>query len=91
MKQQSGYFIRITIKRIGKRLQFHLLSKFDEKGVRLFTNDMINETIFIDKTALEDAINFQDIKFDIIDGYYFNEGHNETIKNIIKNLNSKKL
>ena len=91
LKQQSGYFIRIKIKSIGKKLQFPLLSKFDEKGVRLFTNDMINETIFIDKTGLEDAINFQDIKFDIIDGYYFNEGHNATIKKVIKHLYSKRL
>ena len=52
---------------------------------------MVDETIFIDKTGLEDAINFQDIEFDIIDGYYFNEGHNETIKKVIKHLYSKRL
>jgi len=91
LKNQSGYFIRIKIKDVRKKLQFPLLSKFDEKGVRLFTNDMINEIIFIDKIGLEDAMKYQDIEYDIIDGYYFNEGHNENIKNVIKHLYSKRL
>ena len=89
LKQQSGYFIRIKITSIGKQLQFPLLSKFDEKGVRLFTNDMVDEPIFIDKTGLEDAFHSQYIKFDIFDSYYFNEGHNQTMKNIIKHLKTE--
>ena len=52
---------------------------------------MINEIVFIDKTGLEDAINFQNITFEIIDGYYFDEGHNENINKIIKHLYSKRI
>ena len=51
---------------------------------------MVGELVFIDKTSLEDAINFQDMEFEIIDGYYFNEGHNDTIKQVIKHLYSKR-
>ena len=42
--------------------------------------------MFIDKTALEDAIEFQNIDFDVIDGYYFNEGRNDKVKEVIKHL-----
>ena len=82
----DGYFIRIEILSVGKKLMFPLLSKIDEYGVRIFTNDMVNEVVFIDKVGLEDAIKYQDIKFKIIDGYYFDEGRNDNINKAIKHL-----
>ena len=57
------------------------MSKRTESGVRMFSNDMVGETVYIDKTGLEDAITFQEIEFQTWDGYCFNEGHNKTIKN----------
>ena len=56
----------------------------------MFSNDVVGETIYTDKTALEDAIQFQDIDFEILDGYYFNEGHNDKIKYVIKHLYTKR-
>ena len=53
---------------------------------RIFTNDMVNEVVFIDKVGLEDAIKYQDIKYEIIDGYYFDEGRNNKINKVIKHL-----
>ena len=47
---------------------------------------MVGETVYIDKTGLEDAITFQEIEFEILDGYYFNEGHNNTVKTTIRHL-----
>ena len=38
---------------------FHYYQTKTENGVRLFSNDIIGEIIYIDKIALEDAINFQ--------------------------------
>ena len=54
----------------------------------MFNNDMVGETVYIDKTGLEDAIEFQEIEFEILDGYYFNERHNNTIKTTIRHLYS---
>ena len=71
-------------------MQFPLLSKINTNGVRLFTNELNDEIIFIDKTGLEDAINFQKIEFEVIDGYYYDEGHNENINKIIKHLYLKR-
>ena len=47
---------------------------------------MVDEIVYIDKTGLEDAINFQYIEFDVIDGYYFNNGRNDKINETIQNL-----
>ncbi len=91
LNNQSGYFIQIQIKKVGKHRQFPLLSKHDEKSVRVFNNNMVNEYVYIDKTALEDSIKFQEIEFGIIDGYYFNEGHNNNINNVIQYLYDKLL
>ena len=43
----------------------------------------MGNTVYIDKTGLEDAITFQEIEFEILDGYYFNEGHNNTTKQLL--------
>ena len=56
----------------------------------MFSNDVVGETIYTDKTALEDAIQFQDIDFEILDGYYFNEGHNDKTNHAIKHLYTKR-
>lgn len=86
IKNKDGYFIEIKIKNIGIHRQFPLLSYKDENGIRQFTNDLIGKTIFIDKIALEDAINFQKVEFDIVRGYYFDEGFNTKINETINNL-----
>ena len=86
LESVDGYFIRVKILSVGKNRQFPLLSKIDEYGVRIFTNDMVGTIVFIDRVGLEDAIKYQDIKFKIIDGYYFDEGRNNKINKVIKHL-----
>ena len=86
MKEQDGYFILIEIIKLNKHLDFPLTSKIDEDGIRYFTNDMSNEIIYIDRVGLEDLITFHDAEFEILDGYYFNEGRNDTINNIISKI-----
>jgi hypothetical protein len=79
----NGYFIRIKINKVGIHRKFPLLS-INKKGVRNFTNDLVGSIHYIDKISLEDCVEFQKIEYDIIDGYYFNEGRN---KNIGKEIN----
>ena len=52
---------------------------------------MSNEIIYIDKVGLEDLITFHEAEFEILDGYYFDEGRNNTINNVIKSLYDKRL
>ena len=70
LQKQDGYFITIKITKMNKHRQFPLISKYNNDGVRVFTNDMINEIVYIDKTSLEDLIKYQLIEFEVIDCYY---------------------
>jgi hypothetical protein len=92
VKNYDGYFVQIKIKKIGIKRNFALCSYIDtDKGVRNFTNDLIGNIIYIDKTGLEDLIKFQNVEFEIIKGYYFNEGFNNKINEVIKFIFDKRL
>ena len=47
---------------------------------------MDNEIIYIDKVGLEELITYHEAEFEIVDGYFYNEGRNNTINNVIKYL-----
>ena len=77
---------------MNKHLDFPLTSKINEgTGVRDFTNEMDNDIIYIDKVGLEDLITFHDGEFEMIDGYYYTDGRNETINHVIEDLYNSRL
>ena len=86
IKNYDGYFIEIKINKIGKKRKFPLMCKSKEGGIKEWSNDMIDEIIHVDKTSLEDLITFQEVEFEIIRGYYFDEGRNYKLKNTIDYL-----
>lgn len=91
IKMQDGYFIDITINSVGIKRKFPLMSYKNEAGVRVFTNDMVGRTIRVDKYTLEDMIKFQDITFDVVRGYYFDEGYNTKVRDVITTIFNKRL
>ena len=52
---------------------------------------LINDVIYIDKTGLEDALEFMEIEYEYIDGYFFNQGFNPKIKEVIQHLFNSRL
>jgi hypothetical protein len=88
IKRLDGYFVRIKILEVNNPLPFPLMSykNPNNNNVRTFSNDMIGKTIGVDKIQLEDLIKFHKIKFEIIDGYYFNQGRNKKIGDMISTL-----
>ena len=68
----------------GIHRQFPLMSYKNENGARTFTNDMVGRIMTVDKTQLEDLIKFHNIEFQILKGYYFDEGFNTNIKESIQ-------
>jgi hypothetical protein len=48
LKNTDGYFIRIKVLKLNKHRQFPLLSKFNENGVRVFSDEMEGEIVYID-------------------------------------------
>lgn len=91
LQTKDGYFVEIKITSVGKHRSFPLTSYTNEKGIRNFTNDMVGRTMFVDKITLEDMIHFQEVEFDIIRGYYFDEGYNNTINQVIEQIFNKRL
>ena len=91
IKNYDGYFVEVKIIKVNKKLSFPLLSYINKDGIRNFTNEMEGRTVYLDKTSLEDAIQFQKIEFEIIKGYYYNEGRNFKLKEIIKFLFEERL
>ena len=87
----DGYFICIRVKKIKIRRAFPLLSAMSDKGVRMFSNDLDGKIVYIDKMGLEDAIKYQGLEYEFINGYYYNEGHNEKIKETIQHLFRERL
>ena len=91
LNKQSGYFVKIKVNSIPIKRHFPLLSKKDKNGIRQFSNDLSGEEIYIDDIALQDAVKFQGITYDIIEGYYFNEGFNTKINTTIEYLFNQRL
>lgn len=86
LESVNGYFVKIVIDKVNKKRQFPLMSYKNDEGIRVFTNDMVGREIYVDKTTLEDLIEFQQIKFRVLKGYYFNEGRNIKIRETILHL-----
>jgi hypothetical protein len=87
----DGYFIEIEILHVGIKRDFPLASYIRDDGVRDFTNDMVGKRMKVDKTTLEDLIEFQKIEYKFIKGYYFNDGFNYQIQDTIKYLFNQRL
>lgn len=91
LKTQDGYFVDIIINSVGIKRAFPLMSFKNEDGIRLFSNDMLGKTLRVDKTTLEDLIQFQNITFTVVRGYYFDEGFNTKVCDTIKYLFNERL
>lgn len=83
---KDGYFLKVKITKVGINRSFPLLSKMNKEGVRMFSNDIVGEILYLDKTTLEDAKEFQDIDYEVLLGVYYDEGHNPTIIKVMSDL-----
>jgi hypothetical protein len=82
----DGFFVKIKITDVGIDRHFSLMSEVNENGVRVFHNDMVGKELYIDRIGLEDLIKFQQVKFDVLLGYYYDEGRNPLIREVIKRV-----
>jgi hypothetical protein len=91
LSNQDGYFVDVKILKVGIHRNFPLMSFVNDEGIRIFTNAMENQIITVDKTSLEDLIKFHKIEFEIVRGYYYNEGFNNKINKTINYLFDQRL
>lgn len=85
----TSYYVKIRITKIGKKMRFPLMHRKDYNGSIQYVNQL--GTIYADKYYLEDLIKYQRIEYEFIEGIYFNEGWNDSIKETIKYMFDERL
>jgi hypothetical protein len=90
-KDYDGYFVEIAIHRVKKPYAFPLASFKTDTGTRHWSNNLIGKHLVVDKTTLEDLIEFQNIEFTVIRGYYYDEGRNNALKTVMTYLFEQRL
>lgn len=83
LKTTDAYFVEIEITKVGIKRDFPILSKYDNE-IRDYTNDMVGQKIVVNNITLEDLIKFHKIEFNLIKGYYYDEGINYKIQEVIQ-------
>ena len=88
----DAYVVEIKITKVNKHYAFPLIVQKTPEGLNL-NNDNITDpvTMVVDNIALEDLINFQQIEFELIKGYYWNSGTDDTIQKVIRHIFNKRL
>ena len=72
LKHYDGLFLKVRVTKVGKERPFPVLSHVDKTTkTKNWTNNLVGKICFLDKTGLEDAVTFQDVNFEVLDGYYF--------------------
>ena len=85
LKQQGGYFVRAKVIKLNRHLDSPLSPKLNgESGVREFINEMGNGISCIGKVGLVELTEHHKAEFEIIGGYYHDEGRNNTINHVIE-------
>ncbi len=89
LNQVDGYGLKICVNKVRKRFKFPVVCIKDDDGSNLWTNELEGHELFVDKTTLEDLkkfCNMQDCDYTILQGYYFDEGRNSTVNDVIKKM-----
>ena len=93
LSKQSAYIVEIIITKVNKHLAFPLIVRKVE-GLNL-NDDNLKEgqtvKMTVDNITLEDLINFQQIEFELVKGYYWDGPKDYTIQKEIRNIFNKRL
>lgn len=85
------YIARVKVESLNKPRHFPLQSIKNEAGSRVFTNDIVDHEVIMDKYALEDLIKFQQAKVSYIEGMIWTEGFNTKICSVIEDVFNERL
>ncbi|MBQ8206642.1 MAG: hypothetical protein IJZ77_04190 [Bacilli bacterium] len=91
LSKQSAYVVDIKITKVNKHYAFPLIvQKIDGLNVN---DDNLQDpiTITIDNIGLEDLIQYQQIEFEFLRGYYWDGKKDYRIQEVIKNIFNKRL
>lgn len=87
----DAYYVEIEVLNHKVNRDFPLLSIKNKAGIRNFTNDIDGHRFYVDNITLEDLIEYHGIEYKVIRGYYFNEGVNNRINEVINFMFNERL
>ena len=81
------YYARVRITKVKKHYKTPLISYINEKGVRCWDDTQAaGKAIYVDKIGLEGMVQFHGMEYEIMAGYYYNEGFNSKVCEVIEKL-----
>ncbi len=84
LRSVDGYFVEVVCLKVGVAREFPLINhRATPQSARLYRNDLVGKTLFLDRIGLEDAVKYQKLEFRLVRGYYFDEGRNPKIGEVI--------
>ena len=86
----DGYFLKIRVKSVPKKFAFPIACLRTKTGNN-WTNELVGEELFVDRWTLEDLVKFSKVTYEIIQGYYFNEGRNEKVNDLVQKMFNDRL
>lgn len=84
---KDGFFALFEISAVPTHLDFPLLAKEDENGIKRYDN--LPGQYYLDDISLRSIMEFHNVSMEhikVIRGYYYDEGKNETIQGVIRHL-----
>jgi hypothetical protein len=91
----DGYFLKILVKRVPKRYPFPICRLPTKDEGNNWTNDLEGKVIYVDRFTLEDLVMFSEdgdmLEYDILQGYFYDEGRNTQIQTTIDFMFDKRL
>ena len=87
LKDKDMYYLRVRITKVSKHYATPLISYINEKGTRCWDDtEAVGQIIYMDKIGLEGMQTFHGMEYEILAGYYYNEGFNPKVCEVIKEL-----
>lgn len=86
----DAFFVDIVVTAVKKELAFPCvcIPTINAKGYEIneWTNELCGKTLRVGKRMLQSMIEFMQIEYEVVRGYYFDEGLNNAIKAVIEDL-----
>ena len=85
------YFVKIKVLSVGLKYNFPLLNYVNEIGERIWSNDLVGKTIYVDRIMLEGLVKYHKIEYVCKAGVMFNEGYNTKVVDVVKKFYALRL
>jgi hypothetical protein len=89
-QDKDYYLVKINLKRLNTSISVPQCALKDDNGVLKYRNDWTDQTVYIDRYALEDLIRYQDAQFEILEGVYWNNGYNKGVGKLAERLHNER-